>query len=110
MDRAKAKALKDVAQLQAILDGLHLKIRDDGSLGGTLTKLSAGAATMVGEWAAASDAVRASLGKVDTAIAHTAEATVAASAVERAAIESVTAAYLEQAAAGPLACFCVVGH
>ncbi len=97
---AKAKTAKAVAELQAMLDKLALHIRDDGFGGsGALAGLSAGAATMASSWDTALASVRASLKDTDRAIGHTAEVTVAASEVEVAAIDKVTRAYLEQAAA-----------
>lgn len=99
LDKAEKRAAAFVAATQAMFDRLHIGVRDDGSLGARLSQLGSGAATMAGEWKAATDSVRASLGKVDTAIARTAAETVAASEIEKAAIDSVTRAYLEQAAA-----------
>lgn len=97
--KAERKVATAVAAMQAMLDKLSLHVRDDGIGGGALAGLSAGAATMASSWDTALASVRGSLKDTDRAIGHTAEVTVAASEVEVAAIDKVTRAYLEQAAA-----------
>jgi hypothetical protein len=104
LPRAERKVATSVAIMQALLDKLHVSLRDD--LGGldarlspTLAGLGGSAGAMAAKWTAALGEVKAAQDEVAASVSHTAEVAVAASEVQVASSHRVTAAYLEQAAA-----------